>query len=120
MSAFASVAGEPFAYLTTRGRRTGGSHTIEIWFGVRDETVYLLSGGGDRSDWVRNLLADPVATLRIGELDRPVRGRVVRDADEEAIARRLLAAKYQRWREGRPLSGWARTALPVALDPAAP
>lgn len=38
------------------------------------------------------------------------------DADEDQRVRRLLAAKYQDWREGRPLSGWARTALPVAIE----
>ena len=33
-----------------------------------------------------------------------------------ARARRLLAAKYQGWKEGKPMSGWATTALPVAID----
>jgi hypothetical protein len=33
------------------------------------------------------------------------------------MARRLLAAKYQGWREGRSLSGWARTAVPIAIEP---
>lgn len=117
MSAVASVAGEPFAYLTSGGRRTGRPHTIEIWFAVRDGVVYLLSGGGDRSDWVRNLQAEPEATLRVGDVARAVRARMVVDGDEELAARRLLATKYQGWRDGQPLSRWARTALVVALDP---
>jgi hypothetical protein len=32
------------------------------------------------------------------------------------MARHLLAGKYQGWKEGKKLSDWARTALPVALD----
>ena len=32
------------------------------------------------------------------------------------IARRLLAAKYEDWREGRRLSAWARESLPVRVD----
>jgi hypothetical protein len=48
-------AGEPYAYLTTVGRRTGRFHRIEIWFAVQDGRMYLLSGGRERSDWVRNL-----------------------------------------------------------------
>ena len=40
---------EDFCYLTTRGRVTGRPHEIEIWFAVDGDTVYLLSGGGDRS-----------------------------------------------------------------------
>lgn len=43
--------------------------------------------------------------------------RVVTDDDEDGMARRLLASKYQGWREGQVMSGWARTAVPVALDP---
>ncbi len=35
---------------------------------------------------------------------------------EDALARRLLAAKYQGWSEGRSLSAWARESLPVAID----
>jgi deazaflavin-dependent oxidoreductase (nitroreductase family) len=111
-----SVADESFAYVTTTGRRTGRSHTIEIWFGVDGERVYLLSGGGERSDWVRNLQADPRVSLRIGDRQWSANARVVEDPAEEATARRLLASKYQGWREGRPLSRWAGTALPVAMD----
>jgi hypothetical protein len=38
------------------------------------------------------------------------------DAEEESRVRRLLAAKYQGWREGRKLSEWAREALPVEIE----
>src|SRR5919198_4125925 len=41
-----------YAYLTTTGRVTGRPHEIEIWFALHAGTVYVLSGGGDRSDWV--------------------------------------------------------------------
>jgi deazaflavin-dependent oxidoreductase (nitroreductase family) len=110
------VADEDFAYVTTAGRRTGRPHTIEIWFGVDGGCVYLLSGGGGRSDWVRNLLADPRVSLRIRDRQWHAEARVVEDPEEEARARRLLASKYQGWQEGRPLSRWAGSALPVALD----
>lgn len=109
-------AGEPFCYLTTTGRRTGRAHEIEIWFGLDGSTLYLLSGGGDRSDWVRNLRARPRVHVRVGDLELAGVARVVEDPMEDARARRLLAAKYQRWREGERLSGWAATALPIAID----
>src|SRR5438093_955754 len=32
--------------LTTIGRKSGRERTVEIWFGMKDSTVYLLSGGG--------------------------------------------------------------------------
>jgi deazaflavin-dependent oxidoreductase (nitroreductase family) len=117
-----------FAYVTTSGRRTGRPHTIEIWYGQHEGTVYVLSGGGDRSDWVRNLQVSPRVRVRLGgprDLRPDVHGgtdataRMVIDPAEESLARRLLAAKYQGWREGRPLSEWATTSLVVALDPSA-
>ncbi len=111
-------AEESYCYLTTTGRKTRRQHTIEIWFGVRSGLIYLLSGGGGRSDWVRNLLAEPHVLIRAaGSPDRPARARVVGDPGEDAAARRLLASKYQGWEEGTPLSDWARTALPIVVEP---
>jgi deazaflavin-dependent oxidoreductase (nitroreductase family) len=106
----------PFCYVTTTGRRTGRPHTIEIWFGERDGTLYLLSGGGDRSDWVRNVRREPKVAVRIGDTQRAGLARLVDDPHEDADARRLLASKYQNWSEGRPLSRWASSALVVAID----
>jgi deazaflavin-dependent oxidoreductase (nitroreductase family) len=111
------LGGEEYAYLTTRGRRTGRPHTIEIWFALVGTTVWMISGGGTSSDWVANLLADPAVTVRIG--DRTLTGRArtdAGDAGDTAVARRLLAARYQGWDEGRPLSKWATAGLAVAVD----
>ena len=36
---------EEYCYLTTMGRVTGNPHQIEIWFGSKNNTLYLLSGG---------------------------------------------------------------------------
>ncbi len=110
------LSGESFCYLTTIGRRTGRPHEIEIWFGTRGSTLYLLSGGGDRSDWVRNIQANPDVSVRIKDRTLKARGRMVTDPDEEQGARHLLAAKHQAWEEGQRLSRWASTSLPVALD----
>lgn len=108
-------ANESYCYLTTRGRRTANPHTIEIWFAVDGSRLYLLSGNRDRSDWVRNLKADPAVQVRLGHETRSGTAYVVTHPEEDALARRLLAAKYQGWREGALLSEWARTALPVVI-----
>jgi deazaflavin-dependent oxidoreductase (nitroreductase family) len=118
-------AAQSFCYLTTTGRVSGRPHTIEIWFALNGRTLYLLSGGGDRSDWVRNLLRDPEVTVRVGSRRAPeLHGRaraVDPDSDEDELARALVTGKYQPT-YGGDLSGWRRGALPVAVDlePASP
>ena len=111
-----TAAGLDFCYLTTTGRISGLERTIEIWFALDGHTVYFLSGGGDRSDWVKNIRREGRVSLRLGRRVLSGKARIVDDEAEDAHARRLLAAKYQDWREGKRLSGWARTSLPVAVD----
>ena len=109
------LSAEEYCYLTTTGRVSGNPHEIEIWFGSQNQIIYLLSGS-ERSDWVRNFLKDPSVTVRIGSHTFTGKARIVRDREEEQRARHLVAEKYQEWEEGKRLSEWARTALPVAID----
>ena len=107
---------EEYCYLTTTGRVTGKPHEIEIWFVVHDNSLYLLAGGKYESDWVKNLLKNPSVTVRIAKHTFTVMARIVTDEKEEMTARTTMAEKYQEWEEGRTLTQWARTALPVAID----
>ena len=107
---------ENYCYLTTKGHKTGNPHEIEIWFGVHENSIYLLSGGGDESHWVQNLRADPNVTVRIGKQIFKGIARIVRNIEEESMARPMLAAKYQGWREGQAMSEWARTAWVVGVE----
>jgi len=36
---------EDFCHLTTTGRNSGRPHTIEIWFALHGQTLYMLAGG---------------------------------------------------------------------------
>jgi hypothetical protein len=85
--------------LETIGRVTGRPRLVEMWFAA-DPTrhrLYMLAGSRDQADWTRNVRHD---------------GSV----PDEQLARRLLAAKYYGWSEGRALNQWARNSLPVAID----
>lgn len=110
-----AYADESFCYLTTTGRRTGRLHTTEIWFAVDGEVVFLMAGGRDRSDWVRNVLVHADVTLRIATHEWDARARVVEpESEEDSRVRQLLRAKYAS--SADDLVSWARTALPVALE----
>ncbi len=103
-----------FCYLTTTGRRSGRPHTVEIWYAVRGDRIYLLAGGGPTADWVRNLQADPAVTVRVGEDRRRGRAYVVSDTEEAETARALLVEKYQPGYSG-DLAGWRDRGLPVGV-----
>jgi deazaflavin-dependent oxidoreductase (nitroreductase family) len=107
---------EDYCYLTTTGRKSGLPREIEIWFGIDGNSLYLLSGGGDKSQWVKNLQANPNVTVRIAKQNFNGIARIVSKEKEEMMARHMLAGKYQGWKEGNALSDWGRTALVVGID----
>jgi len=114
---FERLADEDMCYLTTAGRTSGRPHEIEIWFGIRDRTVFMLSGGGDAADWVKNIKKDPRVRLRIDTQTAALTARLVMPGTrEDTVARELLDGKYMGWHAGKKLSRWARGAVSVAID----
>lgn len=110
-------ARERNCHLETVGRVTGRPREIEIWFAADGDRLYLLSGGKDRSDWVKNIRHTPAAKVRIGTTTWCGTGRVLDPREpEDARARDIVSAKYgERTRTG-DLSDWARESLVVAID----
>ncbi|MEM9654401.1 MAG: nitroreductase/quinone reductase family protein [Actinomycetota bacterium] len=74
----------------------------------------MISGGGERSHWVKNLQADPLASVRVGQSSHTVRARFSLDPDERVRAGETLAQKY------RPGQGSWSDGFLVAFDPADP
>lgn len=110
------LADEEFCFLTTTGRNSGLPREIEIWFGVIGSKLYILSGNGDRANWVRNIISNPGVTVRIAGHQFSGAGRRVETSDEEdAAAREIMVAKYQLIYEG-DLTDWGRTSLPIVVD----
>lgn len=112
----ASHADDGVCHLQTTGRVTGRPRTIEIWFALEGTRLYLLAGGRDRAHWVRNLRANPSVRVRLGGRTLDGQAREIEGEPVEGLARRLLAARYQGWREGEPLSEWAAGSLPVEIE----
>ncbi len=116
-----SLAEDDFCYLTTTGRVSGRPHTIEIWFALRGETLYMLAGGGDKADWVRNIQRYPDVQVKIREYTFLGKGRIVQSGgkpeayDEDTLARQIVLDKYAS-RYNDDLWGWSRTSLPIAID----
>ena len=115
MAIEAALDDQDYCYLTTTGRVSGKPREIEIWFGLDGDTLYILSGGGEKSDWVKNLRQTPEVSVRIAGRGFAGRARIVSAKQEDALARRLLLQKYGSRYSGS-LSDWGRNALPVAVE----
>ena len=87
-------SGDDCCDVTTIGRRTGNPHRIEIWFGVIDDTMYLVSGNGAGADWYRNALAHPGVTVDLGGHTFSAVATAVTDPEERRRAGDVMAAKY--------------------------
>lgn len=112
-----SLSDEEFCYLTTTGRITGLPHEIEIWFAAVPEkrTLYFLSGGRDRSDWVKNLKREPRVVIVIRGRSLTGTARIIEgQPEEDATARDMLVAKYEC--EPGGLAEWRENSLPVAIS----
>ena len=115
---------EPFADLdccdiVTIGRRTGKPHEIEMWFGVMDGAMYLISGNGETADWYLNMRARPLVTVKVGGIERVGRASPVTDVEERHRCGDLMGAKYV-W-DGDPEIGltyeaWCYQVPAVAID----
>ena len=111
---FQHLANEAVCYLTTTGRISGRPHTIEIWFALNGQTLYMLSGGKEKADWVRNAWKQPEVTIKIKGRIFAGRARPVVEAEEDTQARLLISEKYRDSEED--LEEWLKSALPVAVD----
>jgi deazaflavin-dependent oxidoreductase (nitroreductase family) len=112
-----SLASEQYCYLTTTGRVSGKPHTVEIWFAASPDKscIYILAGGGYRSDWVKNIGNNVAVSVQVGDVTYAGRGRIIETDEEILQARKLVVAKYY-GRAYDPAGGWEAEALPMAID----
>lgn len=78
-----------FGVITTTGRRTGKRRRKCVRAIRRGDRAYVVSIGGARAAWLKNVRADPNVGLRIRGGSRPGVARELRD---EAEAREAMAA----------------------------
>lgn len=109
MSWLAAHVDDECCDITTTGRRSGRPHEVEIWFGVVDDVLYLISGNGPTADWYRNALAGGTVVVRFGDERRAGVARDVVDPDERRRVGDLMGAKYPAW-QGDPSIGLTRHA----------
>lgn len=60
------LGGSRMLALTTRGRKSGQPRHTMLSYAPAAGKDYVCSGWGERSDWVKNILADPLVTIQVG------------------------------------------------------
>jgi hypothetical protein len=87
------VANEKYIYLTTRGRKTGNPHMVELWFAIAGKKIYL-SHEGAYTDWMKNILKDSRVEFRIGKIQFKGNARIAESGEIFELGKHALYLKY--------------------------
>src|SRR5260370_22860987 len=82
----------PCLNLTTRGRKTGLKHDIELWFAFEDGKLYFIAR--ESSYWWKNIVKTPRVEVEVSEILFEGTGRLVPEKLEHTFER--FRQKYGR------------------------
>jgi deazaflavin-dependent oxidoreductase (nitroreductase family) len=110
------VASEKFIHLTTNGRRTGNSHTVELWFAVSGPKIYL-SHEGKETDWMKNIQKSGAVAFEIGGRHFHGIARWLEESTEEAWTGKVaLYEKYYGKAAKEVIEDWFSLSRLLAID----
>ncbi len=112
------VKDEKFIYLTTKGRKTGRPHTVELWFALAEERVFL-SHEGERTDWMKNLAKEDAVSIRIGGIASAANARVAEGSARE-LGKKMLYEKYYGRASKEVIDDWFDLSIVLELTPFTP
>ena len=107
---------EKFAYLTTVGRKTGKTHTVELWFAFANGKIFL-SHEGDNTDWMKNIVHHGRVRLRIGRLSLEADGTILRESESSELGKRSLYEKYYGPAPKSTIDDWFELSALIELTP---
>jgi len=99
------IADEKYIYLTTRGRKTGNPHTVELWFAIAGEKIYL-SHEGAYSDWMKNILAGVEVEFKIGKIQFKGNARIAQAGEAFELGKHALYHKYYGEADEDTINDW--------------
>ena len=117
MDDLAKVAPQKLIHLTTKGRKTGRPHTVELWFAVGDAKVYL-SHEGKETDWMKNLKQNGQVSFEIGGENFTGKAHYIEEGTEEAWRCKVnLYEKYYGKAVKDVIEDWFSLSKLVAIEP---
>jgi deazaflavin-dependent oxidoreductase (nitroreductase family) len=99
------VADEKYIHLTTMGRKTGNPHTVELWFAVAGEKIYL-SHEGAYTDWMKNILEDDRVEFKIGKTQFEGTARIAEGGEVFELGKHALYLKYYGKADEDTINDW--------------
>lgn len=88
----------PYLNLTTKGRKTGLRHNVELWFAFEEGRLLFLAH--EDSNWWKNIVKNPNVEVEVSEILFQGKGRLVQEKLDHVFA--LFRKKYganqvERW-----------------------
>jgi deazaflavin-dependent oxidoreductase (nitroreductase family) len=109
------VADEKYIYLTTRGRKTGNPHTVELWFAMAGKKIYL-SHEGAYTDWMKNILKDSRVEFRMGEIQFKGNARIAESGEVFESGKRALYLKYYGKADKDTIDDWFSESTIIEIE----
>ncbi len=111
-----AVKKRKFIYLTTRGRKTGKLHTVELWFALADGKIYL-SHEGEQTDWMKSLRKNDSVSARIDSVKLDAKARIVGEGSSRELGKKALYEKYYKPASKEVIDDWFELSTVIELTP---
>jgi len=102
----------PYLNLTTKGRRTGLSRTVELWFAFEGSRLFFLAH--EDSDWWKNVEKTSRVEVEVGEIIFEGNGSLVQEKLEYVFG--LFRRKYGEDQVNRWYGGQRSSRRVVAVE----
>ena len=114
---FSKINREKFVYLTTKGRKTGREHVVELWFALSGENMYL-SHEGEGTDWMKNIVKEERVKMRIGSENLTGKARLTAPgSDRREAGMKALYEKYYGPASKQVLDDWFELSTVIEITP---
>ena len=98
--------------LLVTGRVSGERRWTRLWFVTLGERLFVMAGEPDRSQWLRNVLAEPEVEVEVAGQKRSARATSANGGPDDHAVRAAFGEKYGT----KYLSRWIRESHIVAID----
>ncbi len=116
MKSIESVQKNQYIYLTTKGRKTGKPHTVQVWFAYGDGKLYL-SHEGAYTDWMKNLEKNEIVSGKIGDVNFEAKAKIVGEGTSREQGKKALYEKYYKPASKAVIDDWFSLSTIVELTP---